>query len=83
MRIELVRIGNSRGVRIPKTVIEQCGFGKTVELRVENDCIIISPERQPRQGWDKAFRAAGPSVDDQFLLKGLESNEFDRKEWKW
>jgi antitoxin MazE len=83
MRIELVRIGNSRGVRIPKTVIEQCGFGKTVELRVENDCLIISPERQPRQGWDEAFRAAGPSVDDQLLLKGRESNKFDREEWKW
>jgi antitoxin MazE len=83
MRIELVRIGNSRGVRIPKTVIEQCGFGKTVELRVENDCLIISPERRPRQGWDEAFRAAGPSVDDQLLLKGRESNKFDRKEWKW
>jgi antitoxin MazE len=83
MRIELIRIGNSRGVRIPKTVIEQCGFGKTVELRVENDCLIISPERRPRQGWEKAFRAAGPSVDDQLLLKGRESNKFDHKEWKW
>jgi antitoxin MazE len=83
MRIELVRIGNSRGVRIPKTVIEQCGFGKTVELRVENDCLIISPERRPRQGWEKAFQAAGPSVDDQLLLKGRESNKFDHKEWKW
>ncbi len=83
MKIELVRIGNSRGVRIPKTVIEQCGFGKTVELRVENDCLIISPERRPRQGWEKAFRAAGLSVDDQLLLKEREPNKFDHKEWRW
>jgi antitoxin MazE len=83
MRTKLVRIGNSRGVRIPKTFIEQCGLGETVELQVENDCLIISPERRPRQGWDEAFRAAGPSVDDQLLLKGREPNEFDRKEWKW
>jgi antitoxin component of MazEF toxin-antitoxin module len=38
MRIELVAIGNSRGVRIPKPLIEQGGLGDTVELRVENHC---------------------------------------------
>ena len=43
MKTELVRIGNSRGVRIPKPFIEQCGLGETVELRVANDCLIISP----------------------------------------
>jgi antitoxin component of MazEF toxin-antitoxin module len=58
MKAELVRIGNSRGLRIPKPLIEQCGLGKTVELRVENDRLIISPGRQPRQGWDEAFRGA-------------------------
>jgi antitoxin MazE len=83
MRTKLVRIGNSRVIRIPKTFIEQCGLGETVELQIENDCLIISPERRPRQGWDEAFRAAGPSMDDQLLLKGREPNKFDRKEWKW
>ncbi len=40
MNTELVRIGNSRGVRIPKPFIEQCGLGETVELRVANDCLV-------------------------------------------
>jgi antitoxin MazE len=83
MRTELVRIGNSRGVRIPKPLIEQCGFGKTVELRVENDCLVISPERRPRQGWLEAFCAAGASVNDELLLAKMAPDEFDRKEWKW
>lgn len=83
MRTELVRIGNSRGVRIPKPFIEQCGLGDTVELRVENDCLVISPERRPRQGWGGAFRAAGPAVHDKLLLETAEPNEFDRKEWQW
>ena len=59
MKTELVRIGNSRGVRIPKPLIEQCGLTKTVELRVADDCLIISPARQPRQDWDDAFLASG------------------------
>jgi len=83
MRTELVRIGNSRGVRIPKPLIEQCGFGDTVELRVENDCLVISPERRPRQGWGEAFRAAGAAVRDDLLLETAEPNEFDSMEWQW
>jgi len=83
MRTQLVRIGNSRGVRIPKPLIEQCGLRDTVELRVENDCLVISPKRRPRQGWGEAFRAAGPAIHNELLLETAESNEFDRKEWQW
>jgi len=83
MKIELVQIGNSRGIRIPKPLIEQCGLGDSVELRVQNDCLVISPERKLRQGWEQAFRAAGSSVDDELLLDGLKTSDFDRKEWQW
>jgi len=82
MKTELVRIGNSRGIRIPKPLIEQCGFGDQVDLRVENDSLIISPPRLPREGWEAKFRAAGsPTEDEQLLEAGV--NEFDRKEWRW
>jgi len=83
MRTELIRIGNSRGVRIPKPLIQQCGLSNTVELRVENDCLVISPGRRPREGWGEAFRKAGPTVHDELLLETTEPNQFDRKEWKW
>ena len=83
IRAELVRIGNFRGVRIPKPLIEQCGLGDRVELRVENDCLVISRERQPRQGWGEAFRAAGPAERDELLIEIAEANQFDRQEWQW
>jgi len=83
MRTELIRIGNSRGVRIPKPLIEQCGLGDTVELRVDNDCLVISRERRPREGWGEAFRKAGPAAHEELLLETAEPNEFDGKEWKW
>lgn len=83
MKTELIRIGNSRGVRIPKPLIAQCGLGDTVELRVERDGLLISPERQPRQGWEEAFRAAGVATEDELLLETVEPNEFDREEWQW
>ncbi|MGH9529411.1 MAG: AbrB/MazE/SpoVT family DNA-binding domain-containing protein [Terriglobales bacterium] len=83
MKTELVRIGNSRGIRIPKPLIEQCGLGDEVDLRVENERLIISPERARRAGWEERFRAAGPSSKDEHLLVTAGANDFDRKEWRW
>jgi antitoxin MazE len=83
MRTELVRIGNSRGIRIPKALIDQCGFTETVEVRIERDCLIISPERKPRQSWGEAFRASGSAATDELMLETVESNDFDREEWRW
>jgi antitoxin MazE len=83
MRTELIQIGNSRGLRIPKPLIEQCGLGNTVELRVENDCLVISRERRAREGWAEAFRKAGPAVHDELLLEPIGPNGFDCGEWKW
>ena len=81
MKVELVRIGNSRGIRIPKPILEQCGFEDAVELRIENDHLVIAQARPPRQGWEAAFRAASPSTHDELLLDTR--NQFDREEWQW
>jgi antitoxin MazE len=83
MKVELVRIGNSRGIRIPKPILEQCGFRDTVELRVENDRLVIAQGHRPREGWEEAFRAAGPSINDELLLDTLAPNQFDREDWRW
>ena len=82
MRTQLIRIGNSRGIRIPKPVIEQCGFGDKVDLHVENECLIISPERRLRADWEEKFRSAGPSDEDEHLL-AVGKNEFDHRVWRW
>jgi antitoxin MazE len=80
VRTELIHTGNSRGIRIPKQLIEQCGLGDKVELRVESDRLVTSPERRPRQGRGEAFCAAGPVVADELLLQTAEPNVFDRQE---
>jgi antitoxin MazE len=82
MRVELVRIGNSRGVRLPESLIEQCGFGDAVELHVEHNRLIIALERAPRQGWREAFAAAGPATDHS-PFEAMPPNEFDDHEWTW
>jgi antitoxin MazE len=83
MKVKLVRIGNSRGIRIPKSVLEQCGLREAADLRIEKNRLVLVPERRPRQGWEEAFIAAKPSSNDELLLEALPSSAFDREGWRW
>jgi antitoxin MazE len=82
MQVEIIRIGNSRGIRIPKPILEQCGLGDTADLSVERDRIVIAPNRAPRQGWDRAFAASKSGANDELLLERT-TNRFDHEEWEW
>lgn len=84
MKTRIVRIGNSQGVRIPKPLLEQSGLGEDVELRVEEDRIVILPAGKPRQGWADAFRNMADREDDVLLdLATLPPTEWDVEEWGW
>jgi antitoxin MazE len=81
LRASLTRIGNSRGIRIPKPLIAQCGLGEQVELRVTAEGLVIAPHRPMRSGWKNAF--AQEDSSEGLLLKGLPPTKFDREEWEW
>jgi antitoxin MazE len=57
MKTRIVRIGNSHGIRIPKSILEQTGLSGEVELEVHDRQITIRPAVPPRAQWDEAFRA--------------------------
>jgi antitoxin MazE len=61
MRRDLTRIGNSRGIGIPKPLIAQYGLGKVVELRVTPAGLVNGPHHAPSRGWRQAFAATRPS----------------------
>lgn len=80
MRTRLVRIGNSRGIRIPKPLLEQCGFGNEVELHAEAGRLVVLPAGSSRAGWEAAFAAA---TGESALLSEVLSSQFDVEEWTW
>ncbi len=82
MRAHLVRIGNSRGVRLPKPFIEQAGLTDVVELVVMEGKIIISRPASQRAGWAEAAAQMAARGDDK-LLDAPTSPRFDREDWKW
>jgi antitoxin MazE len=83
VKADLIRIGNSRGIRIPKAVIEQCGFGERVEMRIEGGSLVITPGNVARSGWDEAFKAMAERGDDAALLQDDLEQRFDQTEWEW
>ncbi len=82
MRASIIKIGNSQGVRIPKPIIEQCGFNNEVELEVQNHELIIKSKRHPRQNWASAFSAMAENGDDK-LLDSTILTKWDEEEWEW
>ncbi len=82
IKIRLVQIGNSRGVRLPKPVIEQVGLNDEVELQVREGEIVIRPLRAPRSGWAEAARVLRKNAGDQ-LLDPPTPTRFDEEEWEW
>lgn len=57
MKVAIIPIGNSRGVRLPKAVLDQCQLTDSAELSVEDGRIVLTPVREPRAGWVEAFTA--------------------------
>ena len=83
MKTSLIAIGNSRGIRIPKPLIEQCGLQNEVELDVRDNVIIIHALNPSRSGWDKAFARMTRLGDDAVLHDDSKASKWDTEEWEW
>jgi antitoxin MazE len=84
VKARLVRIGNSRGIRIPKVVIEQAGLKATVELEIRKGVLLVRSARRPREGWEEQFRAMAGRGDDAPVWGDVPSlTSWDDREWKW
>jgi antitoxin MazE len=84
MLTKIVPIGNSRGIRIPKAMLEHGGFGEEVELQARNGALILRPINVPRAGWAAAFRGMAAAKDDVLVhADAPTATQFDAEEWKW
>ena len=82
MKSRIVQIGNSRGIRLPKMLLEEAQLDDEVELEAEPGRIVIRRGTRPRSGWAAAARTMREQNDDR-LLDPVTPTRFDEKEWKW
>ncbi len=82
MRARIIRIGNSRGVRLPKLLLNQAQLDGEVELQAEPGRLIIRSVKRPRAGWGEAARRMREREEDR-LLDAPTPTRFDQEEWEW
>jgi antitoxin MazE len=79
MELQVVQIGNSKGIRIPKSILKQYNFEEKVVVDLREDGLLIRPKKV-RDGWAESFKEMAKNGDDQLIL-GDFKNAFDDEEW--
>jgi antitoxin MazE len=85
MRAKLVRIGNSRGIRIPKAMIDELALGDEVELTVKKGEIVVSRVRKVREGWAEDAKRMVERGEDGIVWPEMDlyQTDFVKNEWYW
>ncbi|MBD2751769.1 AbrB/MazE/SpoVT family DNA-binding domain-containing protein [Spirosoma validum] len=78
MRLAVVSIGNSKGIRIPKAVLDKYQISNSVEVEMREDELVLRPIRKPREGWEEAFKQMHANGDDRLLIPDV----FDDETWE-
>ena len=81
MEVSIIKIGNSKGIRLSKTLLEKYNIKDTVDLILEKGHIIIKPLSKPRKGWDNAFKEMNQNGEDRLLFNDVFEEE-NLEEWK-
>ncbi len=80
MEVSVIKIGNSKGIRFSKTILEKYNIKDKVDLILEKGKIIIQPINTPRKGWEDSFKLMSENGDDQLLLDDVFEDE-SFEEW--
>jgi antitoxin MazE len=81
-KARIIRIGNSRGIRIPKTLLDEADLPEAVKLHAQPGRLVVRAARRPRSGWAAAAKRMWARGDD-VLLDESTATKFDRGEWEW
>ena len=83
MQIQIIQIGNSQGIIIPKSMLLQAGFNNKADIVLENGTIHLRPVKPLREGWEKAAQSLAVAGDDILLDAEYLDNLTDEQEWQW
>lgn len=81
MKTQIIQIGNSQGIRIPKVLLEESRISGEVDVELHPDGILIRNALKPRAAWSEAFRSL--AENDEELPDSEAVTNFEKKEWQW
>lgn len=82
MHLDLIKIGNSRGVRLPQNIINECGFSDSVEAELIDHCLVLKAPDRPRINWENLFQSDKEEDEGSKDILSMQ-NSWDDKEWTW
>lgn len=77
MKVPIIRIGNSKGLRLSKEIFERYNLHEAVDLILEDGQIVIKPLQEPRKGWDEVFKREGVEKDALLIPDVFEDEDFE------
>ncbi len=82
MKTQIIQIGNSQGIRIPKVLLEETKMSGEVDLEVCEEGILIRNVQKPRGNWDSIFKSLAENDNDE-VPDTASPTKFEKKEWQW
>jgi len=86
MKVQIIKIGNSKGIRIPKSTLKDCGFRDEADMQVKDNKLILSPVKKAREGWEEQFiKLTKNQINPDDDLKEFRefTTEWEENEWEW
>ncbi len=80
MEVSVISVGNSKGIRLSKTIIEKYNIEDKLELILEDGYFILKPKPEPRVGWEQAFQEMSKNGEDDLLMDDVFDDE-NFEEW--
>ena len=83
MRIKVINIGNSKGIRLPQALIQQYNLDNEVAVELTKEGIMLTSTHKARTGWEDQFKKATAKITTEEKSWMDSSNKFDKEEWTW
>lgn len=85
MKVNVIKIGNSMGIRLPRLIVRTLGVNSQLELTIANEKIILVPLKKVRKDWESAFKKMNEDKEDKDneLIMSFPETEWDKTEWTW
>ena len=85
MKVNVIKIGNSMGIRLPRLIVRTLGVNSQLELTIATEKIILVPLKKVRKDWESAFKKMNEDKEDKDneLIMSFPETEWDKTEWTW
>jgi len=77
MKVPIIRIGNSKGLRLSKEILERYNFQGAADLILEDNQVVIKPINEPRKDWDETFKRLGSDSEHLLIPDVFDDEQFE------